>query len=160
MISPRSSSDIPRVRHRRRQGFTLTELLAVIVIIGVLVGVSMPAFRDIITRSRVNEASAMIARDLEMGFSLATKQRRPMRLSCGAAGYTVTDRADSTLRYMVRDVAGDRDFNLTTSLCSASVIDFYPNGIASGALTIAVASGSHSRTITMSRAGQVRVTRP
>ncbi len=139
---------------------TMVELAVVIVVVGILAAVVMPRFRNILSRSRVDEAASMIARDLEMGMSLATRQRRPVRLNCAAAGYDIVDRATPSTRYMARNVGTDADFHLTSATCSAATIDFFPNGIASGALSIAIASGPDTRTVSMSRAGQVRVTRP
>jgi prepilin-type N-terminal cleavage/methylation domain-containing protein len=46
---------------RRRQGFTLLELMIVVVIIGVLSAVAIPSFRSYLHRSRTTEAFTFLA---------------------------------------------------------------------------------------------------
>ena len=46
---------------RSERGFTLTELMIVVVIIGVLAGLSLVAFRRYVGRARTAEAVAMLA---------------------------------------------------------------------------------------------------
>ncbi|MBN1781865.1 prepilin-type N-terminal cleavage/methylation domain-containing protein [bacterium] len=45
---------------KNRSGFTLTELLVVIVIIGILAGLTIPKFRSATTRAKATEAKLML----------------------------------------------------------------------------------------------------
>ncbi len=45
---------------RLRRGFTLTEMLTVVLIVGILVSIAIPQYRRTIRRSRINEAIAML----------------------------------------------------------------------------------------------------
>ena len=44
----------------KKQGFTLTELLAVVMIVAVLMGVGLPQYRKAVEKARVTEAESML----------------------------------------------------------------------------------------------------
>jgi hypothetical protein len=81
-----------------------------------------------------------------------------VRLSLSGGTYTVADRTGGTVR-LQRPLTTDRDFGVATVSFSTAPVDIFPSGIASAPLTVTLASGSVSRQITMSAAGQVRVVR-
>lgn len=55
-----SRSPLRTLGHRVRAGYTLIELMVVVVIVGVLAAVAIPAFRGYIMRSRTGEASTFL----------------------------------------------------------------------------------------------------
>lgn len=145
---------------RLRAGFTLAELLAVIVILGILAALASPKVYRTVTRSKVNEAAGVIAADLEQAVSLAARQRRPVQLALEAPGtYTLRDRATSpgdTLRLRRRlSMAGDQGVESLTF--SRTPVQLFPNGSTDGALTVTVSGAGQTRTVTLSPAGQVRI---
>ena len=145
-----------------RPGFTMIEILAVVIIFGVLATVAMPKVQGIMRRSKVNAAAAVVAGDLSHAYTLAARSRRPVRLTCGldGGGYTIADR-DTPDEIMVSRVVGsDKDMSVEGGTCSAASVDFFPNGLASSGFDITLVSGNTGRLITMSRAGKVRITRP
>lgn len=145
---------------RPRAGFTLAELMAVIIILGILATLASPKVYRTVTRSKVNQAAGVVAADLEQAVSLAARQRRPVQLSLESAGtYTLRDRATSpgdSLRLRRRlNMAGDGGVEVMTF--SRTPVQIFPNGTTDGQLTVTVSGAGQSRTILLSPSGQVRI---
>lgn len=140
----------------------MIEILAVVIIFGVLVTVAMPKVQGIMRTSRVSSAAAIVAGDLNHAYSLAARSRRPVRLTCDASmtGYTITDRDDATNVMVNRSVGANKDLKITAGKCSAASVDFFPNGLASSAFEITLQSVDDARLVSMTRVGKVRITRP
>lgn len=49
-----------RGRHRRSRGFTIVEVLLVVVIVAVLTGIALPAYRDSVTKARRSDAKTAL----------------------------------------------------------------------------------------------------
>lgn len=147
-------------RERRRTGFTLTELLMVVVILGILAAMATPRFYRTVNRSKVNEAAGVVAADLEQAVTLAARRRKPIQLSLDATTtYTIRDRATSpadTVRLTrVLTRAGDQGVESITF--SRTPVPIFPDGSTDGALTVTLSGAGQIRTVTLSAAGQVRV---
>ncbi len=141
--------------HRRRRGlrggFTLIELVIVIVVIGLILRFALPGASRSIRVGRVNGAAQVLSADLDRAFSTAARERKPIRLAWdgSAMQYTLTDRASgTTLLTRSLGTAGS-----TTVSFSASPLDIFPGGFASSALTVTVSEGDYTRHIQMTRAG-------
>ena len=137
-------------------GFTLFEAVLTIVVLGVLVSVALPRTGDAMRHTRVNRATRVIATDLGLAFSLAARQRRPVRIAYdpGVEEYTFTDRVDGTLLHR-RMLGNSSAFALTSITFSTLLVDVLPTGIATSTLTITVGSGTYFRQVIMMRAGMV-----
>ena len=140
----------------------MIEILAVVIIFGVLVTVAMPKVQGIMRTSRVSAAAAIVAGDLNHAYTLAARSRRPVRLTCddSMTGYTITERDDDTNVMVNRSVGANKDLKITGGKCSAESVDFFPNGLASSAFEITLQSVDDARLVTMTRVGKVRITRP
>lgn len=145
-----------------RPAFTMMEILVVVIIFGVLATVAMPKVQGIMRISKLNAATAIVAGDLTHAFTLATRSRRPVRLTCDTqrGSYSIADRDAPGPVMTSRTPGRDKDMQVTGGSCSAPTVDFFPNGLASGAFNVTVISGDDRRVVTMSRAGKVRITRP
>jgi type II secretory pathway pseudopilin PulG len=134
------------------------ELVLALAVVGLLTLMTIPRVGRIIQRARVNRATATVASDLEAAFSMAARQRRPIRISCNCAAqtYTLADRNGGTVR-LRRSLSGDVDFGVTSLSFSASPVDVFPSGVASAPDTIRIGAGGWTRVITMTTAGQVRI---
>lgn len=140
-------------------GFTIFELLVVVVILGVLATIMGPATSRIVRHNRVNRASTVIASDLQNAFAVAARQREPVRIQADAAtrSYQFIDRKSGNV-LRIRTFYGDTsEYRLTKLVFTPATIDVFPNGISSTPVTIDLANGDYSRQITASTAGFVRV---
>jgi prepilin-type N-terminal cleavage/methylation domain-containing protein len=150
----------PRLRAAPRSGFTVVELLMVFVVGGIIAAITLPRVSRIVQTARLDKAAMIVAGDLESGFSLAARQRKPIRLTQTTSGgqirYTLAVR--STGRpLLTRHLGYGTEFTVSSVTFTQPAIDFFPNGLASSALSVTVAAGPGARCVTMTRAGLVRV---
>lgn len=140
----------------------MIEILAVVIIFGVLVTAAMPKVQGIMRTSRVNAAAAIVAGDLSHAYTLAARSRRPVRLTCDdqGTGYTISDRDNPAEVMVTRSVGTDNDMKITSGECSAATVDFFPNGLASSAFDMTLVSVDDARLVRMTRVGKVRITKP
>jgi len=80
-------------------GFTLTELMVTVAIIGIISSIAMPSFMEMIKRSRLKTAAESIYADLQYTKMQSVKQNTEVRLiftkiSDANWCYGVTDKAD------------------------------------------------------------------
>ena len=141
-----------------RRGFSMIELLIVIIIFSMLTVAAFPTISRVTTHSRVNQAAMVVAQDLGQAVSDAVRQRKPVRLARGTdlKSITVSDRATSMV-LSTRTLGSGDAFPLDSVSLSPATVDIFPNGFTSSALTVTVTAGGYSRQVTMSRAGWVRV---
>ena len=143
---------------RRQSGFTLIETIIVLVVIAMMASVVAPKVNSAIGHSRVNNSASVIAGDLQLAFSLASRQRTPVRITVNPSGtsYTITKRDGTVIKQ--RSLGAGADLHVSTMSATVSTLDVFPNGFASGPISITVGMNGYEQTISMTRAGQVRVT--
>jgi Tfp pilus assembly protein FimT len=149
-----------------RRGFTMVELALVFVIMGLMTAMGVPKMRRVIQASQVSRTSALVATDLERAITIASRYRKPMRLSCTVAAgvcssgaYSVADRTGGTVR-LSRNLQADGQLGNMTLTLSQTPVDIFPTGVVSIAtppLTVRITYGSSTRGVTMTTAGQVRI---
>ena len=144
------------MRERTVAGFTLLEMLIVIVVFAMLATLSFPTMSRVYSHSRVNQAAALVAHDLSQAASDAARERKPIRITRGVdlKSITVTDRQSGTLLQTVW--LGPDAYQLDSIAFSVSPVDLFPNGFTSNALTVTLWARGYSRQVSMSRAGWVR----
>jgi type II secretion system protein H len=144
---------------RGLKGFSLFELLIVVVILGIAATMVGPAMSRIVRHQRVNRAAKIIVSDIQNAFAVAARQRMPVRVKADAASrsYQFVDRAtDSVLR--IRAFYGDTsEYRLSSLAFTPTTFDVFPNGISSNPVTIDLANGDYAKRITVSTAGFVRL---
>src|SRR6267154_6354571 len=138
---------------RGLKGFSLFELLIVVVILGIAATMVGPAMSRIVRHQRVNRAAKIIVSDIQNAFAVAARQREPVRIQADAASrsYQFVDRKTGTV-LRIRAFYGDTSEYRLSSLVfhPATTIDVFPNGVSSVADTIDLANGDYSKQITMS----------
>lgn len=140
-----------------KRGFTILELVIVMSIMALMAAIAIPKIADTMRHNRVNRAAMIVAGDLRTAFSVAARQRAPVRVTVntGTVTYTISDRStSSTIRS--RALGATSEYKLSAISFSPSQIEIFPTGISSAPLTVTVTDGNYSRTVTASAAGLVR----
>lgn len=143
---------------QRRSGFSMLEMLVVMLIISLLVKISVQKISTVIRHERVNRAAQVLVLDLQNGFAMAGRQRAPVRLTFtpSTKTYVFTDRASGTV-LQTRVMSTGADYSVTSMSSTATTVDILPNGIGSTAFEVTLANGDYSRKVTASTAGFVRM---
>jgi len=144
---------------RGLRGFTLFELLIVVVILGIAATMMGPAMSRIVRHQRVNRASMIIVSDIQNAFAVAARQREPVRVQADAASrsYQFVDRKTGAV-LRIRAFYGDTsEYRLSSLVFTPATFDVFPNGISSSPVIIDLANGDYSKRITASTAGFVRL---
>jgi prepilin-type N-terminal cleavage/methylation domain-containing protein len=146
-----------RMPLRRTAGYTVIELLLVMIIIGVLAGITYLRMAPTLERARVRGAASMLAGDLQYAQVLAARQRLPVVLAVNAGDltYQIADRVGTI--YRTRVLGGDGEFDLTEIAASPTSLEVFPNGVAAQSASYTLGAGPHRQQVTFSRAGQIRV---
>jgi len=142
---------------RRRSGFSLAEVLVVVSLLGILASFAIPAVSQSMDQTRIDRAAYLLSSDLEHAFTLAARLQSPVRVVVDGANRSYTLRNSATNGVLVQRHLGPGSIYGLTSLASTITVEMFPNGVASGATTFVMQTAFNTRTIQMSRAGQVRV---
>ena len=153
---------IRSINHKcSESGFSLIEVLVVVVILGIMAGIAGPAMSVMVRHNRVNRATMVITSDLQNAFAVAARQRQPVQIQADSVNrsYQFVDRKTGTV-LRIRTFYGDNsEYLLNTLVFTPSTIDVFPNGVSSAALTVRLANGDYSKQIKASSAGFVRILR-
>lgn len=107
MKTRNSSPTDPHQTLRGQRGFSLTEMMIAITILGIALAVATPNFRSSLDRARFDRASSEIQSDIRLAVSTAKLNGRAVRFDFSATGYTLVDAADTTRVYRSRDYGSD-----------------------------------------------------
>jgi len=72
---------------RAQSGFTLVELMVVIVVLAILVGIGIPGFQRIVAENRATSAANELLATLQFARSAAIAQSRPVTVSPTGSGW-------------------------------------------------------------------------
>jgi type II secretion system protein H len=147
---------------RSHDGFTITELLIVLILAGIIGGVAMIQAGKTLAHTSVQQAAAVIAMDMKLAHSLASRAREPVRISVDTANriVRVVDYDAWTTVYSERRFGNEDDMPVQFMAASDTTLLVFPTGLTSGALNVTVRTGDERRRVSMTRAGQVRITAP
>jgi len=150
---------------RRHQGFTLTELLVIVAILGTLITIAIPTFGLLSDSSHVKGAAQAIATDLQLAKMRAISQSKKMRLlfiDGTSYKFQYYDTAGSVWRDLTGEMARDFDscanpyhhegVSITPPLGNEVV--FQPWG-SSTSTSIQVQNARKQGTITVSSTGKI-----
>jgi prepilin-type N-terminal cleavage/methylation domain-containing protein len=147
-----------RLAPRRSDGYTIIELLLVMIIIGVIAGITYVRMAPTLERARVRGAANILSGDLQYAQVMAARQRLPVVIAIDAVAltYQIADRAGTVFR--TRNFGAAGEFPLTELTATPASLEVFPNGVAAQGATYTIGAGAYRRQITLSRAGQIRVT--
>lgn len=145
-----------------RHGFTMIELLIVMLTVGILAAVAYPGFTRATSAHAVSAAATVAAADVEAAFSLAARTRRPMVYACDASlrRCRVSDQATGAVR-------SERRFDKTSGFAVTSLtwapqnaaqsVVIGSSGIATQGFSLTLSHGASTKRVVVLRSGLVQV---
>jgi type II secretory pathway pseudopilin PulG len=100
-----------RVSQNKTAGYTMVELMVIVVLIGIAMAAVIPNFAGSLRRTRSERAAAELQSDVRWAISNARANGRALRLVFSANGYSLCDSADSTLVVRSRDYGNAAQFS-------------------------------------------------
>jgi prepilin-type N-terminal cleavage/methylation domain-containing protein len=180
LAAPLLNSTVSMTLARRDdRGFSLTELMLTVAVLGTVAAMSVPILTDLTADIKVNEAARMVERELQDARLRAVSANRALRarLNCPAAGYLRTVEVLNS----VADAAANRcllsaypfpaaDNNIVTrpnfdgpmrtlpepATVSSYVIEFRPDGTAYNVVADVASTMATEVTITVTRYSKSR----
>ncbi len=143
-----------------RSGFTLLELIVVLVVSSILVSVAVLRLAPTLERARVQRSATMVAMDLQWAQMIAARQRRPVVFIVSEAlkGYMTRDAAPTGTVYRESYLGDDTEMHLDELDATPTTLEIFPNGVVRSAGSYMVRVNTSQRYVRITRAGQVRIT--
>ena len=141
----------------------MIEMVFTFVVIAIMMAMMVPKLGQAMRSNQVNRSIALVASDMEAAYTLAARQRKPVRVDCdcGNGIYTVADRAGTVL--MSRNLQADNDLGVMTLTFTpvgppnTLPVEIFPPGISDKNLTVRITNGTSTRAVFVTTAGQVRI---
>lgn len=148
---------MPRALQRQEQGWSLTELLTVLAIMGIMAVLAGPSFQSLLARVQARSATVEIASELRLARQLAMARRERLRVIFDREGRTITlRRADAEGILHVYDYA-DKGVVVEEPTAGPELL-FHPSGRSVTPTTIRVRDSQGRETMfTVSITGRVSV---
>jgi prepilin-type N-terminal cleavage/methylation domain-containing protein len=143
---------------RARSGYTIFEILLVMLIMSVLAGLTYVRLGPALERARVRGAASTLATDLQYAQVLAARYRVPVLFEVDAAvkQYQISDLSRSTV-YRLRAFGASGQYGLQSFTANPATIQVFPNAIVDQSAEYTLGLNGFQRRVTFSRAGQIRV---
>lgn len=141
---------------RRNAGFTIVELLIVVVIMGILTAIAVPNFTTWVSNYRLKGAIQTLHGDLMGAKMLAAKQGRQYRIVTAASSISIQQGnlgSGSTAWTTIKTI-NLADYPGIVAAAAGSIV-FLPRGTASGPKIVLTNSRGKQKNITVSTAGRV-----
>ncbi|HMO86516.1 MAG TPA: type II secretion system protein [Lacipirellulaceae bacterium] len=147
----------------RRRGYTLIELVVVVLIFGILAAAAAPKYVEAMALYRAHVAAQRVAADIRRVREHARRTSTPQTLSFNTANHTysspnVPDIDRPTLPMSVNLFGGDLGATLAAANFGGSPavqFDIYGRPLTAGAVTVAI--GQHTRLVTVDSTGLIAV---
>ncbi|ETX03934.1 MAG: hypothetical protein ETSY2_31660 [Candidatus Entotheonella gemina] len=155
-------------RIHRQQGFTLLDIMLVLIIFVLLATFGLPAYGDLVSRNRLNAATVQVMSDLMLARKRALSQQHSVRVFFDSPNsYRIWNDLDNNGRetnQFDRDEVDNRDLgSFGAKMKSTNNPTFWPSGSVTSLATITLrhpgVSNKQSRCITISITGRIKQTR-
>lgn len=141
---------------RVRAGFSLMEMLIVIVVIGILLTILVPRVGPTTARREVSGATEAFASIFRQARASAVQQRQTVTLSFNAGVATLLVSPGGVLDTIGYPMDFPNDFGLTPTVSGATIVVSPTGMVTSGTpFTFTAAKRGESRTITVTGAGRI-----
>ena len=132
-----------------RSGFSLVEMMIVVIIVGIMVTVATPPMFRYVQSTRLQTNTDRLAADLQYARSLSISRGQILVFASNAAGYALVDPSDGS-------VLRQQNFAHGMALGGGQVSNFYPWGMAD-ARVFNISNAHGNRQITLLPTGIVEV---
>ena len=142
-----------------RRGFSLLELLIVIVIVGLIAAISMGRISTMMTGWRVSRAAQAYSEELQSAFALVGRNRKPLTITLDVTNMELRISDRNNVVYRRRNIGPTSAYKLTAADVSASrlSVEIYPPGLAADSMSVVIKRNGSFRRIRMLRGGLVQV---
>lgn len=141
------------------RGFTILELLIVVTMIGLLALVSFGKTSAILTGWRVTRASQALAEELQSGFAVVGRNRKPMTITLDTVKMELRLSDRNGVVYRRRNFGPSSPYRIERKDLTASrySVEVYPPGLAADSLSFVIHRLGTARRIRMLRGGLVQI---
>jgi len=158
------------MNRQKSAGFTLVEAMTVIAIIGILVGIAVPSYRDMIERNQLKQAAESLKSDIQFARTEAIKRsqnivvsRSPGSAGSWCYGLNVNNACDCTQAEScsIRTVSGSNfspAVTMNASASSNSTFNFRRGTV--GANGVTFSSSKYAARVVFSDVGRTRICTP
>ena len=136
----------------------------VFIVFSAVMAISVRSVGDTLRRDRVAKVSAIVGSDIEQAFSIAARQRLPVRMLIDRTDkkLTIVDRNTPTLIYKTRSFARTGEYGVDSLWSNRDTIDIMPNGLATDTLKLSLVirtrgGAAYAKSVRASKAGLVRL---
>jgi prepilin-type N-terminal cleavage/methylation domain-containing protein len=143
-----------RYPHTRRAGYTLLELIVVLVISAILLGLAAVRATEAADRSAVHAAAGDVAAVMTTARSLAIYRRAPVAVAIDTLAGALVVRQDTSLLFR-RDLRSSYGVGVVASRDSTA-FDARGLGVGAANLSLVLRRGAAVDTVFLSRLGRVR----
>lgn len=154
-----------------RRGFTILELIIVVAMMAALAAISLGKTSKLITGWRVTRASQAIREEMQAGFAIVGRNRKPVivEFRTDSMIMTIRSRPDllgKTVIYRRRNLGLESEYKLSannlafstpTTTLPVAAIEIYPPGLAADSLSVTITKQGSTRRVRMMRGGLVQL---